>query len=198
MTTQKIRWPRRIYHLSGIPISLIYWFCFGDEEKNTAILILLALIALYLGFDLVKWRSQRVRDWMVTRLSAIATPRDLKFLNSSTTYLIGCTLTIALFSAPAAVAGIFMLALGDNAASIVGRLWGRHRIGDKSLEGTAAFLAVGWLSILPFGSPLVALGAALFGAMAELLIKKIDDNLTVPLLAALGFELAAYLQHVCS
>ncbi|MFH1743596.1 MAG: diacylglycerol/polyprenol kinase family protein [bacterium] len=193
MTTQEIRWLRRAYHLSGIPISLIYWFCFGEEEKTTAILILLALITVYFGFDLVKWRSQRVRDWMVNRLSAIATPRDLKFLNSSTTYLIGCTLTIVLFSAPAAVAGILMLALGDNVASIVGRLWGRHRVGNKSLEGTAAFLAVGWLSILPFGSPLTAFIAALFGALAELFTGRIDDNLTVPLLAALGFELASYL-----
>ena len=190
---QRIRWARRLYHLFGVPIAFIYWVCFGPEKRAEAVWVCLAFTSVFIGFDVVKWRSQRARDWLMQRLGAIATPRDLRNLNSSSWYMIGCTLAIALFDAPAAVAGILVLAVGDNAASIVGRLWGRHRIGDKSVEGTAAFLVVGWLVGLPFGSPVAALGAAVFGALAELFIPKLDDNFTIPPLAAAGFWLASYL-----
>jgi dolichol kinase len=190
---QKIRWARRLWHLTGVPIALIYWLCFAPEGRTTAVLICLPFTAVFLGLDVAKWRSQHVRDWILGRLGAIASPRDLKNLNSSSWYMLGCTLTIALFDAPAAVTGILILAVADNAASIIGQLWGRHRIGDKSIEGTAAFFLVGWLVGLPFGSAVAALGAALFSGLAELFIPRIDDNFIIPPLAATGFWLASYL-----
>lgn len=190
---QRIRWARRLWHLSGVAIALIYWFCFGPERQFAAMLICLAITALFVGLDVAKWRSQRVRGWLSHRLGAITRAGDLEGLNSSSWYMLGCTLTIAVFDAPAAVTGILILAVGDNAASIVGRLWGRHRIGDKSVEGTAAFLVVGWLVGFPFGSPAATFGAALFGALAELSIPKLDDNFIIAPVAATGFWLASYL-----
>jgi len=193
MAMERIRWARRLYHLLGVPIALVYWWGFGEENRITAVLILFVFFLGSLALDIMKWRSASVRQWMTDRLGAIVVPRDMENLNSTSWYLLGCMVTIALFSAPAAVCGILVLAVGDNAASIIGRLWGRHRIGNKSIEGTAAFLLVGFFVGLPFGLPLAAFAAALAGSLAELFIERIDDNLTVPFFAALGYQLASFL-----
>ncbi|HQO36945.1 MAG TPA: SEC59/DGK1/VTE5 family protein [bacterium] len=177
----------------GVPIALLYWWGLGEENRIAAVLILLLFFLGSLALDIMKWRSTSVRQWMTNRLGAIVVPRDMENLNSTTWYLLGCIVTIGLFSAPAAVCGILVLAVGDNAASIVGRLWGRHRIGNKSIEGTAAFLVVGFLAGLPFGLPSAAFASALAGSLAELFIERIDDNLTVPFFAALGYQLVLFL-----
>ncbi len=190
---KRIQWGRRLYHLAGILIAGIYWCCFEPEEKWSAVSILMIVTAIPLGFDIVKWRSERAREWFMRRFSALTRPSDLTNLNSSSWYLLGCTATLAVFDMPSAAAGVMILALGDNAASIVGILWGRPRIGEKSLEGTSAFILVGWLSALPFVSPVAALAGSLSGALVELFLPWIDDNFTIPVVAALGCTLASSL-----
>lgn len=189
---QPIKWARRAWHLAGVPIALIYWFGFGSEGRVTAAWICGAFSVPFLLLDIAKWSSASIRDWLLLRFSPIISSRDLHDLNSSSWYMIGCTLTIALFETPAAATGILVMAVADNAASIIGRLWGRHRVGDKSLEGTAAFVVVGTLVGLPFGPIWVALSAAVLGAVGELFIPWLDDNFTVPLLAATGFWMASH------
>jgi dolichol kinase len=89
--------------------------------------------------------------------------------------------------------GLAVLGLGDPAAAIVGRTFGRHRLADgRSLEGTAAFVVAGsaaaWL-VLTSWHPEVpvaatALAAAGGGAAGELVARRIDDNLVIPIAAA--------------
>jgi dolichol kinase len=96
----------------------------------------------------------------------------------------------------AMVAGLFAMAFGDAAASVVGRRWGRRRYraagGTKSWEGTAAMFGVSFAAILPGTWVLLAgpawipsLGAAAAAAAAEAPAGRGLDNLTVP--AAAGF-----------
>ena len=102
-----------------------------------------------------------------------------------------CMVLLCFPPAPAASAMALML-LGDTAAALVGRRWGRTRFPNgKSLEGVIAFVAVGALGFAAFlsfrGMPLsrlvlVSLAAAVVGALAEFFEKKIriDDNFGIP------------------
>jgi dolichol kinase len=86
-------------------------------------------------------------------------------------------------------AALLYLALGDAAAALVGRAWGRHKLmgGRKSVEGALAnffvCLACGLAVKLP-------LGAALIGAAAASAVELIpnnrfwNDNLWLPVLSA--------------
>jgi uncharacterized protein (TIGR00297 family) len=95
-----------------------------------------------------------------------------------------------------------ILACGDGAATLIGRAWGRHALPwhpGKSVEGTAAFvmaaapagvLLAWWTApaVTPpptlwfvVGAPVVA---ALCAALAETLPIELDDNITVPAVAA--------------
>ena len=92
--------------------------------------------------------------------------------------------------------GVAVLGFGDPLAAIVGRRFGRTPIrAGRTLEGSLAFVAAGGgagLVALAVFTPEVphavgvALTAAVSGALAELFSQDVDDNLTIPLAAALG------------
>jgi dolichol kinase len=123
-------------------------------------------------------------------------PHEVHRVNSATWY--GTALFIlALFSPPIASAtALAVLGFGDPAAGLIGRRWGKHPIaGGRTLEGTVAFAffgalaALGVLSLWHPVAPLpllagVAIAAAIAGAVAELVSRRVDDNFSVPLAAA--------------
>lgn len=101
-------------------------------------------------------------------------------------------LCVVLFPPPAAACAMAVMLLGDTAAALIGRKFGRHKtVNGKSWEGIAAFLVAGFL-----GSALVlylsGAGAIFYllsligvfpAAAVELFEKqlKIDDNFSIPL-----------------
>lgn len=128
----------------------------------------------------------------------IAHPRERHQVNSSTWYATALFILALTQAPPIAVVALGVLGLADPAAALVGRRWGRTRIAqNRSLQGSLAFFFTGavasWAALLAFhpgtglGSSLViAAGASLAGATAELLSTKLDDNFTVPLASAVG------------
>ncbi len=135
--------------------------------------------------------------WVFAR---VAHPHETKQVNSSTWYTTAL-LGLALFTSPmVASVAVAVLGFGDPAAALIGRRWGRHRLASgRSLEGCAAFVVAGFAAAFgtlwlcypgnPHG-PAVALAAAVAGAVAELLTRRLDDNLVIPLAAAGGALLA--------
>lgn len=113
----------------------------------------------------------------------------------TTFFLAGAFLAFLIFPRDAAVAALFFTAVGDALAATVGERAGRTKIGNKSLEGSTAFLlstlVVGAVLVmigLPLGWPSV-IGGALAATVVEALPIPIDDNLTVPLAAAAAIAL---------
>jgi dolichol kinase len=97
---------------------------------------------------------------------------------------------------PIVSASIYFVALGDAAAALVGKAWGRHRIGSsrKSVEGSAACfatcVAVGLAHGFPPATSLVAAAAA---TVIEFLPtgRWWNDNLWMPVITAVVL-------HVCA
>ena len=117
----------------------------------------------------------------------------------TTPYLIASLVCVAIFPKPTAVMALLYLAVGDTAASLVGRTWGKMKIGEKSIEGAIAFFvscaAVAWAAaaISPEYRFVPALVGALAGAAAELFVPRLDDNFTVPLSAGGAMTVALWL-----
>ena len=107
--------------------------------------------------------------------------------------LAGAFVSTLAFGQAVAMTALAMMLTGDIVAALVGRRFGRIRIMDKSLEGTAAFFVTAFLfavlisALVPVPDHFFRASAAgaLAGAIAELFAKKIkiDDNLVVPLAA---------------
>jgi dolichol kinase len=99
-----------------------------------------------------------------------------------------------------------IMAFADPAAAMIGRRWGRTTLlHGRTLEGSLTFVVVGTAAAL-LGMHILhpevcswpmtlAVGAcaAVCGSIAELFSRGLDDNLTVPVSAAAGTVLAAWL-----
>ncbi|ODS35542.1 MAG: hypothetical protein A7316_03690 [Candidatus Altiarchaeales archaeon WOR_SM1_86-2] len=98
-------------------------------------------------------------------------------------FAVGVTIPV-LFIPPGDVnvvcAIIMVLSVGDSLSTLVGRVYGKHPIGSKSVEGTTAFIISGFIGALVFVDSMLALTFAFVGAAVEL-IPIIDDNLLIPL-----------------
>lgn len=88
------------------------------------------------------------------------------------------------------VAASLVLGLADTAAALAGRHWASPRLlWSKTLAGSGAFLLVAGVLLLVIAPrpPVLAIVAA--STLAEALSPKGSDNLTVPVVVALGFAL---------
>ena len=156
-------------------------------ETLTAISLILAVD---LAIEIVRLRSPSVNDRFIRMAAPLLRPAEHGKISGTPPFLAGCLASAVLFPLPVAMAGILFLTFGDAAATTVGEQFGRTRIGAKSLEGTAAFLAASALVSLgvtlfsstpPFGA-LVA--GAVTAAAVELLPLPVDDNFTIPVASA--------------
>jgi dolichol kinase len=146
------------------------------------------------GATFVALSIEAARRWspvFATGFRALVGPmlreRETHQLTGATTLAIGYTIAALLVPGWPAVAGILIAGLADPAAALVGRRYGRHRYpGGKSVEGSAAFLAVA-LALL-VAVPGVGLAGALAVAVVLTLLEAptliVDDNLYLPALGA--------------
>ncbi|MBI2141439.1 phosphatase PAP2 family protein [Candidatus Woesearchaeota archaeon] len=110
------------------------------------------------------------------------------------TLFLGSGITAAIFEREMAVAAILILAIGDSVSHLAGRLIGRMKhkrpfIEEKMVEGTVVgfvFAAAAAATILPVWMAVLAAAAGMIVEALHLRIGKIriDDNLTVPIVAA--------------
>lgn len=108
-------------------------------------------------------------------------------------------LSCALFPTVAAAGAMATMLVGDTAAALIGRRFGKHKaVNGKSFEGIAAFVVAGFAAtslviFLLHGAPVFYFWAlvGVFPAAAVELFEKqlrLDDNFSIPL--AMGFFLS--------
>jgi len=183
---------RKLYHsLGGVALLSVY-FLAGRER---ALLFYGALFLVVLALDIVRLKAPAVNRFVFRRFGGIIREREAATLTGTPPYILGIGLSFFFFSPEAAAAGICFLAFGDVAAATVGQRYGRTKIGGKSLEGTAAFVAAAaaagvLLHLFGIGlAPWVMLTGAVAGAAVELLPVPLNDNLAIPLASGGVMEL---------
>ena len=109
----------------------------------------------------------------------------------ATYILLSVCLTVALYSKPVAIAALAFIIVGDSLAALIGRRYGRHRIGRKTLEGSLACLfGTVLVALVVPGLPIgIRLLGAVIAAIGEALPLGVDDNLSVPILSGLAMTL---------
>jgi len=148
--------------------------------------------------------SSRINDVLMGILGAFAHPHEAYRINSATWYTTALLILALTFTPLQGVVALAVLGLGDPVAALVGRRFGRIQLmNSRTLEGSLAFVFFGAgaaMAVLTNFHPEVplvsALGiagfAAFTGAIAELVTRRVDDNLAIPLGAALGAALATW------
>jgi dolichol kinase len=188
---------RNVTHFASAALAVVALWVLPDPAWISAIAVGFATTAWI--FETSRRFSPAVNRALMAFFGPIAHPHEQHRVNSATWYVTALVVLSALNATRGPIGptlGLIALGVGDPAAAIVGRAWGRVRlIHGRSLEGVLAFVAAAmtvgapfaWL-LLPDRSPgerlLVAASAAVAGALAELFSRRIDDNLSVPVTAA--------------
>ena len=184
---------RKLYHLAGGLGLLSVYYILGRER---ALLFYAALFTIVLAIDGARLLVPAWNRFVFTRFGAFIRKSEEHTLTGTGPYVLGVGLSLYAYSPEAATAAICFLAFGDVSATAIGERYGRTKVGEKSLEGTAAFIAAATLSgflLLFMGIHLPAwimvLGV-LAAAGVELLTLPVNDNLVIPLVSGGVMELA--------
>jgi dolichol kinase len=194
-TSDRVQPLRKLIHLSGAAFALLYLVAPRPIVLGVAFIFLAATAAVEWGRQ--HWPAlERLLEWFIgpaLRQGEESQP------TAGLWAMLGVFITLLLFERHIAIPAVLFAQIGDPAAEIVGRRWGRHRFANgKSLEGSLGFfgisLVVGMLCCmaLPLSPGIAALGA-LVATLAEATPLPLGDNLTMAPLAGLAMTLAALL-----
>jgi dolichol kinase len=182
---------RKTLHLLALVIPLGMWLL-GTPR---ALYVLATGAGIAVAADVARAYLPVLNQWIrrifgpLMRTEELPTVGEGVTFNGATCVLVGATLLLLIFPLRLAVPVLTMTMLADAAAALVGRRLGRHPWGELSatVEGTAAFVATG-LAVMAF-FPTLSYGPAAAGvlvaALVEALPLPLNDNVRVPLAAAL-------------
>ena len=172
---------RKSIHLAGLILPVIYFFL----DKPTMLIFVGVLTGIAVAIELVKWVSPRFSDFFFQIFAPMLRRHERRgAMTGATYYVISAFLCILFFGKTLAIVCIFFMVLGDLAAALVGRMWGKTKLlGTKSLEGSLACFVVCAAIALFKLPPVIGIIGALVATVVEMMPFPIDDNLTVPLVS---------------
>jgi dolichol kinase len=182
---------RKGTHMGALVIPGGYYFLHLDRQEMLSIMIPITVAMILIDIA-------RLRQWLFWKafarrlLSPVIRQHEMAGDFTGATYiLLSVCLTVALYDKPIAIAAMVFIIVGDTLAALVGRRFGRHRFGNKSVEGSLACL-VGTV-IVAVLIPDMPIGIRLWGAVTATIVEAlplgIDDNITVPILSGLSMTL---------
>jgi dolichol kinase len=155
--------------------------------RTAALWILGTLSAAAAVLEAVRLARPRVNQALVRLFGGIHREHEIRRPSGILWTLLGCFLTVLTVGRADAAAGILCLALGDAAAGLAGRAWGRSLFRGKSLAGGAACFFTCWIiGLAALRAPFTAADAAwaaLAAALTEFFTPPPNDNLWMPLLS---------------
>ncbi|MEM8484299.1 MAG: phosphatidate cytidylyltransferase [Bacteroidota bacterium] len=181
---------RKSLHLLAlvIPASMLYL------GKTTSLLILVPFCGLAIFTEAARVRFQTVADIVEMIFGRMMRnherPKigDAVVINGATWVLLTATLLVVIFPVDVAAISMIMFMIGDAAAALVGRRFGKIRWlnSTKTVEGSLSFfiVAAGILMLFDLLPLPYSMGIAAFATLLELLPLRLNDNLYVPLLTA--------------
>ncbi|MFH0862992.1 MAG: hypothetical protein V1875_08190 [Candidatus Altiarchaeota archaeon] len=185
----RLEFKRQLIHLlNGSAISVAVWFFKPAIGLYVLVPLLIALMLLY--FTPRLWPDLKVSNHLMHHFERREDIKNFPF-KGAIMYGLGIIPPIVLLPVNYACAVILILSVGDAFSNLVGRRWGIHKVGHRSLEGSFGFLVTSWAVSGFLIDPLQAGLLAFVGTLIELFIP-FDDNLTIPgglslVVLAMGF-----------
>jgi len=193
---KNLQWRRKLTHAS-LGLTFLYVFFYSGWPKAWIWAITAPFIIGSFSLETARHLSPRVNTWVLRWFGPIMREAEKTRINSAVFYIFSMAVVYFVCPPPVTILTLFFIALGDPFAGIVGVLWGRRRISTHvTWEGSGAcFLACTALAALSAGFlfpknlsalPLAGFSvlSGLTGSVAEASLKKLDDNLVMPLLSA--------------
>ena len=186
---------RRLYHIIG-GLFLVLMVSYIDKKRGLILISSLFLVAIII--DAIRLLLPDLNRIFFRWFGPLLRQEEEGRPTGTGYYLAGILISILLFKREIALFSMTILAVGDPAASTIGKRWGQFRIGGKSLEGSIAFfitslgaglILYGLWPALPIG---ILITGAITGTLAELISNKLNDNLIIPLATSGAMEVILF------
>ena len=183
------------WRLAFRPGALIF-VLFYLKYTRIATLKLIGLVSLFfLLIDFIRIVNRRTEKLFTDRIKYIFKKGEKRSFSSMTMFLLAAFFSVLFFSKDIAVSTLTFLIFGDMFSKIFGMAFGRHKLFNKSLEGTLAYIGGALIcafvlyKTLYISISLLVVGS-ITAAVAEALPLKIDDNFTVGLFTGVAMSIA--------
>jgi len=175
---------RKLIHISSsiIPLSILYF----SKEYILPYIILISILLPTL--DYLRRDNNFIKKYYNILFNIVTRPSETRKLTGGSWVFISSALTLILFPENIAIVSLLVMSLSDSAAALVGIKYGKTNLFNKTLEGSMAFFITTLIIIhLLIEIPIyLTIICSLIITFVELLsFKKINDNLSIPLVTAL-------------
>ena len=167
------------------PFAIIFVIIY--DFNQTYSLILVGSVALiFILFDIYRFIHKRADELISSKSKSLLREREFKKFSSMTFFLVAMFITMLLFSREIAIVATTFLIFGDAFGKIFGMAFGKHKILNKTLEGSLAYLgAVIIMGYILYNTLDISLVVLIVGGIAAPMIEifsiGVNDNLTVPI-----------------
>ena len=180
---------RKLWHLLVVQSFAIFYYF---TTQRTAVIVMVILTAVLMVFEIVRSHHKKLNGAFMGYLAPILRPKEATVAATHIYALFSCLVVILLFEKNIAITSIIFLAFGDVAAALMRRVRPTAKRYMKDLlAGAGCFLTclAAGLILRHTGASLsirLLVPGALAATIAELLPIPLDDNLTIPVLAAVA------------
>ena len=203
---------RKFVHFLSLFILLIYFVAADYFNSQTALLILVLILIIFLELEYFRIEIPKKIPILNKIWRYVRRDKEKDKLGGDVFFLIGGILALAIFDTRIAIAAILMTTFGDMAAALIGKRFGKIWLSeDRALEGiTAEFfvdLVIGYFVFLRsslFNFSLVfnwqiwilIIIMAVTATFVETIVRKLDDNLLIPIFSGFSGQLALILLNL--
>jgi dolichol kinase len=174
--------------------TIIFLFFYEFISLAVALFSISIFAAIFITLDLIRLNKEfgsKENEQSSSKVDVLYRKKEKKKFSSITVYLVAYFITLVIFSNTykniAIIVSVFLI-FGDTFGKFFGLAFGKHKILDKTLEGSLAYLGVVLISgylLYEFLdiSPIVLILGGISAPITELLTLDMNDNFTVPLVS---------------
>lgn len=173
---------RKLFHILILIYPITYYLILTTtKSKFIAIMSITLILAIFLTMEHFRIN----KEMKIPYVEELYRELEDKKIGGEIYYMLGCIITLLLLDLRIAAASILMVNFGDALSTIIGISFGKKKIvGNKTLPGFLAGLFINVIiTILILGNLTIAIPMALTASITELFSKRINDNLTIPIIS---------------
>lgn len=184
---------RKLIHCSSVILPTGYMYLVKDQDKMIFILASLSLFSMLV--ELLRNKIPAIKRLFNSTLGKILRGKETQGqLTGASWLLLGSLITTIIFPIQIAVPALIFLTIGDSFAAIIGKLYPIGKIGLKSISGTIAGFITSSFFALKINKT-IPLEIIIFGSLIAMIVelipnKKLNDNITIPIISALSIQLS--------
>ncbi len=182
---------RKLIHLACSIFPILYYYYFNREQ---IVVICVVISMFFLIAEIIRtrfgWGQELYKKWFFPLLREDEKKQNL---TGATHLFLSVTVSFLFFEKHIAIPAVLILTIADAMAAIIGKVYGKHQLLQKTWEGSITFFLITWIILFLFfpGRYLIIFPITLITTFVELLPLPVSDNYSITLTA--GFLMMIFI-----